>query len=68
MKSGPVISLECQVKHTKFTLTEFDLNTILDIPSVTSSPLFQTEGRSRCLIDFAHPQGQINPAHYHISS
>lgn len=46
VKTGPVISLECQVKHTKFTLTKYELNIILHLPTVTPPPLSQTEARN----------------------
>ena len=39
VKNGVAISLECQVRHTKFTLTELDLNHILSLLNVTLSPL-----------------------------
>jgi len=61
VKTGPVIALECQVKHTKFTLTESELNTILNLLTVTPLPLSQTE--TRCLAEFANPHSQTNPAH-----
>jgi len=37
VKMGATISLECQVKHTKFALTELDLNHILGLPTITQT-------------------------------
>lgn len=51
------------MKHTKFTFTESDLNTILDIPPVTPVPLSQTEAYNRCLTESTHPYNQTNPAY-----
>ncbi|KAJ8423101.1 hypothetical protein Cgig2_010978 [Carnegiea gigantea] len=57
-----VISLECQVKHTKFTLNESELTTILNLPTVTPSSLSQTGARNQCLTEFSHPHSQAHPA------
>lgn len=63
VKSGRQISLECQVKYTKFTLTESVLNTILDLPLVPLPTLSQNEARNKCLLEFANPYHQTHPAH-----
>ncbi|KAJ8449428.1 hypothetical protein Cgig2_002225 [Carnegiea gigantea] len=62
-EAGPIIALECQVKHIKFTLTESEFNTILHLPTVTPSTLSQTKARNRCLTEFSNPHSQANPAH-----
>lgn len=63
VKTGLTIALECQVKHTTFTLTESALNTILKLPTITHSPLSQTEARNRCLIEFTNSHSQNHLAH-----
>ena len=52
-KVGPVITLECQVKFTHFTLTESDLNQILSLPTVTQPNFSTFDLRHRCLVEFA---------------
>jgi len=54
-KVGPVITLECQVKFTRFTLTESNLNKILGLATVTQPNLSTTNLRHRCLDEFATP-------------
>lgn len=61
VKTGPTISIESQVKHNSFTLTESDLNIKLDIPYVPTSPLSQTKARNRSLSEFPRPHRQTNP-------
>ena len=51
-KVGPVITLECQVKFTRFTLTESGLNQILGIPTITQPNFSTTDLRCRCLAEF----------------
>lgn len=63
MKIGPILSLECQVKYAKFTLTESDLNTLLDLPTVTPCPLSPTKASKHYLTEFANPHSQTNPTH-----
>lgn len=57
------MSLECQVKYTKFTLTEAELSNILHLPTVPPSSLSQTEARNRCLTEFAHHHNEAHPTH-----
>jgi len=54
-KVGPVITFECQVKFTRFTLTESDLNKILGLSTVTQPNMSTTDLRCRCLAEFATP-------------
>lgn len=39
LKMGVIISLECQVKYNKFTLTESKRNQVLGLPTITQSAL-----------------------------
>ena len=41
VKIGSVFTLECQVKYTRFTLTESDLKEIIDLPTVHQLALSQ---------------------------
>ena len=63
LKTGDVITLECQVKCTKFTLSESELNTIFDLPSVTQPHLSPLEVRNKFLSEFAKPHSPANTAH-----
>ena len=63
LKTGDVITLECQVKNTKFTLTESDLNTIFDLPSVTQPHLSPLEVRNKFFSEFTKPHSPADTAH-----
>jgi len=67
-KVGPVITLECQVKFTRFTLTESNLNQILGLPIVTQPNLSTTNLRRRCLAEFVTlpPSSQCSNLSYLI--
>ena len=51
-KVGFVITLECQVKYTRFTLTESDLNEILDLATVQQCDFSTIDLKHRCLAEF----------------
>jgi len=63
LKTGDVITLKCQVKYTKFTLSEPELNTIFDLPSVTQPHLSPLEVRNKFLSEFAKPHSPADTAH-----
>ena len=54
-KMGVEISLECQVKYIKFTLTESTHNQTLGLPTVTSQNLSKSKTKNQCLVEFAYP-------------
>ncbi|KAJ8437690.1 hypothetical protein Cgig2_030712 [Carnegiea gigantea] len=62
LKTTNWIFFECQVKYTKFTFSESDLNTIFGLPSVTQPHLSPLEIRNKLLSEFANPH---NPADTH---
>jgi len=39
------------------------MNTVLDLPIVTQSPLSQVDARNYCLDEFAHPHSQAHLSH-----
>ena len=55
LKPGDVINLECQVNYTTFSLSESELNTIFDLPSVTQPHLSPLEVQNKFLSEFAIP-------------
>ena len=67
VKMGAEISLECQVKYTKFTLNESILNQIHGLPTVVQPLLPWSEFKTRCLVQFANPR-PLKPPHCPISS
>ena len=62
-KMEAAISLECQVKCTKFTLTMSILNWLLELPNVTPSTPPWMKAKNRCLVEFAHPQCHAHTSH-----
>jgi len=52
-KTGSIITLECQVKCIRFTLTESDLNKILDLPTVQQPDFSTNDLKYCCLAEFA---------------
>ena len=52
-KVGFVFTLECQIKYTRFTLAESDLNKILDLPTIQQPKFSTTDLKRCCLADFA---------------
>jgi len=54
VRMGVEISLECQVKYTKFALSQYVLDRILGLRPAVQPHLSRKEYKNQCLADFAN--------------